>query len=149
MEIRKAKKEELDRCVEIARNLSDWFDYDDMIDIERSIRSLDVYVYVKIEIIGFIVIKEKSDKLIEIENFAVELSHQNKGIGTELLGHIESEIAKGKMIEVKTLDSSSDYKPYVQTRAFYEKNGFVKIDVIDSYPGWSKGCPCAIYVKAN
>lgn len=45
MVIRKAKNDELDRCIEIVRNLSDWFNDTDMIGIEKSIRSLPVYVY--------------------------------------------------------------------------------------------------------
>ena len=147
MEIRKAKNEDLDRCVEIARSLSDWFGDEDMVSIEKSIRSLPVYIYDNNGIVGFASIKEKSDKVIEIENFAIDSKHQHKGIGTEILKYIENVLAKGRIIEVKTLDSSSDYKPYVQTRAFYEKNGFVKVEVVDPYPGWSEGCPCAIYIK--
>lgn len=147
MTIRKAKNEELDRCVEIARSLSDWFDATDMVGIEKSIRSFPAYVYDDNEIIGFVSIKEKSNQVIEIEVFAVDSKNQHKGIGTELLKYIENVVAKGRIIEVKTLDSSNDYEPYVQTRAFYEKNGFVKIDVISPYPGWSEDCPCAIYIK--
>lgn len=149
MVIRKAKNEELDRCIEIARNLSDWFNDTDMIGIEKSIRSLPVYVYDDNGIIGFISIKEKSDQVIEIENFAVDSIRQHKGIGTELLKYIENKLAKGSIIEVKTLDNSNDYKPYAQTRAFYEKNGFVKVEVINPYPGWSEDCPCAIYIKVS
>lgn len=148
MEVRKANTKELDRCAEIARNLSDWFDSTDMIGVEKSIRSLPTYVYDDNGIAGFISIKEKSDKVIEIDTLAVDLEKNHQGIGTELLKYTEDELANGRIIEVKTLDSSSDYKPYVQTRAFYEKNGFVKIEVVSPYPGWSPDCPCAIYIKS-
>jgi N-acetylglutamate synthase-like GNAT family acetyltransferase len=147
MEIRKATTEELDRCIEIARNLSDWFDETDMIGVEKSIKSLPTYVYSDNGIAGFISIKEKSDNVIEIDTLAVDLERHHQGIGTELLKFTEDKLATGRIIEVKTLDSSSDYKPYALTRAFYEKNGFVKVEVVSPYPGWSPDCPCAIYVK--
>jgi hypothetical protein len=52
------------------------------------------------------------------------------------------------MVEVKTLDASSGYEPYVATRAFWEARGFVQVDRIDPLPGWNPGNPCAIYVRA-
>jgi len=53
-----------------------------------------------------------------------------------------------RFVEVKTLDESADYEPYVATRAFWETCGFVQIDCIDPLPGWSPGNPSAIYVAA-
>lgn len=52
------------------------------------------------------------------------------------------------VVEVKTLDSSSGYRPYEATRAFWERNGFVQVDTIDPLPGWEPGNPAAIYVAA-
>jgi hypothetical protein len=52
------------------------------------------------------------------------------------------------MVEVKTLDASSGYEPYVATRAFWERRGFVQIDCIDPLPGWDHGNPSAIYARA-
>jgi hypothetical protein len=52
------------------------------------------------------------------------------------------------VVEVKTLDASSDYEPYVATRAFWERSGFHQIDCIDPLPGWQPGSPSAIYVAA-
>ena len=43
------------------------------------------------------------------------------------------------MIEVKTLDRSADYQPYVATRAFREGRGFIQIDTIDPFPDWPPG----------
>jgi hypothetical protein len=40
------------------------------------------------------------------------------------------------MVEVKTLDATAGYEPYIATRAFWERRGFVQIDCIDPLPGW-------------
>ena len=53
-----------------------------------------------------------------------------------------------RLVMVKTLAPTVDYPPYALTRRFYEKNGFALIDVIDPYPKWDPGNPCAIYVRA-
>ena len=39
-------------------------------------------------------------------------------------------------MEAKTLDSSSGYRPYEATRAFWERNGFVHVDTIDPLPAY-------------
>lgn len=53
-----------------------------------------------------------------------------------------------RLVEVKTLDQAVDYPPYVATRAFWERRGFVQIDTIDPLPGWRPGNPAALYVAA-
>ena len=52
------------------------------------------------------------------------------------------------MLEVKTLDRSADYQPYVVTRAFCEGRGFIQIDTIDPFPDRPPGNPAAICVAA-
>ena len=57
-------------------------------------------------------------------------------------------IAGISVVEAKTLDRSSGYRPYEATRAFWERNGFVHVDTIDPLPDWPPGNPAAIYVAA-
>jgi hypothetical protein len=52
------------------------------------------------------------------------------------------------VVEVKTLDESAGYEPYVATRAFWEARGFVQVDCVDPLPGWRPGNPSAIYIAA-
>jgi hypothetical protein len=39
---------------------------------------------------------------------------------------------------------AAGYPPYVATRAFWERSGFVQVDTIDPLPGWQPGSPAAI-----
>ena len=147
MKIRKATKKDTDFCLEIAKGLPEWFDEKGIKEIKRDLATLPTYIYVDGSVLGYICINDKSAEVIEITQFAVEKDHQRSGVGTALLEYVENELANNRIIEVKTLDESCDYEPYVRTRDFYNKHGFVKIDVVDPYPGWSPGNPCAIYVK--
>ena len=51
-------------------------------------------------------------------------------------------------IQFVGLGRSSGYRPYEATRAFWERSGFVYVDLIDPLPGWQPGNPAAIYVAA-
>jgi GNAT superfamily N-acetyltransferase len=75
---------------------------------------------------------------------------RGRGHGTTLLGHVLDHLAASgiSVVEAKTLDSSSGYRPYEATRAFWERNGFIHVDTIDPLPGWEPGNPAAIYVAA-
>jgi len=69
---------------------------------------------------------------------AVKREHQRKGIGTELLRFVE-EWAKERGSEVFVVKTSGNlsYEPYERTRHFYERNGFVRIALIDPYLEWA------------
>ena len=58
------------------------------------------------------------------------------GVGATLLEHVLGALAADKvdLVEAKTLDASADYEPYVATRAFWERHGFVHLDTIDPLP---------------
>lgn len=147
MEIRKATKKDYSTCIQIAQDLPEWFGEKELLEISKNIEIMPTFVIDKHGVIAFACIEDKSDKVIEIKHFAVKKNHQNEGLGTRLLTFVESQYPKRELIVVKTLDESVDYKPYERTRAFYEKNGFIKIDVIDPYPEWTPGNSCAIYIK--
>lgn len=147
MEIRKAKKEDFDDCIAIAKALPEWFDEKEILEISNHLLCLPTFIIKNDGIQAFAILEDKSPETVEIKHLAVARNHQRSGLGTELLKYIEEEYPNKTYIEVKTLDEGADYEPYVSTRSFYEKNGFVKVDVIDPYPGWSRGNPCAVYRK--
>jgi N-acetylglutamate synthase-like GNAT family acetyltransferase len=147
MNIRKATQNDNPLCLEIAKALPEWFDEKGIIEIGDDLIKCPTYVYDSGGILAYVCILAKSDKAVEIKQLAVRRDSQRNGIGTKLLEYVEKEIAPNKIIEVKTLDESCDYQPYEQTRSFYVKNGFSKVEVVDPYPGWSPGNPCAIYIR--
>jgi GNAT superfamily N-acetyltransferase len=111
------------------------------------------YTWVLVEgdqVLGVSVVEKRSAEAAEILWMAVEPSWRGRGVGTQLLSYvIEALTAEGvSVVEVKTLDGSSDYEPYVATRAFWRSRGFVQIDRVDPLPGWQPGNPCAICVAA-
>ena len=101
-------------------------------------------------VIAVAIAARKSPAGAEILWMAVDAARRGQGHGTRLLGHVLEELAAAGVgvVEVKTLDRSAGYEPYEATRAFWERNGFVYVDVIDPLPGWQPGSPAAIYVAA-
>ena len=99
---------------------------------------------------GFAVAARKSPGGAEILWIAVDAARRGRGHGTALLGHVLDDLAAAgvSVVEAKTLDRSSGYRPYEATRAFWERNGFIHVDTIDPLPDWPPGNPAAIYVAA-
>ena len=60
-----------------------------------------------------------------------------------LLDHLLGDLAAEgvSLVEAKTLDRSAGYRPYEAARAFWERRGFVQVDMIDPLPGWEPGNP--------
>jgi GNAT superfamily N-acetyltransferase len=99
---------------------------------------------------GFAIAARKSPGGAEILWIAVDAARRGCGHGTRLPGHVMDHLATAgiSVVEAKTLDRSSGYRPYEATRAFWERNGFIQLDMIDPLPGWQPGNSAAIYVAA-
>ena len=102
------------------------------------------------EVLGFVLAPRRFSKAAEITFAAVMPSRRNSGIGKALVEHCLAELAAlgVSIVEVKTLDASANFEPYVATRAFWERRGFIQIDCIDPLPGWDPGNPSAIYARS-
>ncbi|WP_206203837.1 GNAT family N-acetyltransferase [Thermococcus sp. 21S9] len=98
------------------------------------------------DVLGFVTVKPANRKALKILWMAVRRELRGKGIGTELL-HFVEKWAKERDFELLVVKTSGDlsYKPYDETRRFYERRGFVKIALIEPYPEW--GEPALIYAK--
>ena len=134
-------------CIEIVRELPEWFNERGIEAIGRDLTREETFIAVEDgQVLGFATIKPVSDRALEILWMAVRRGLRGKGIGTRLLLFVE-EWAGERGFEVLVVKTSGDlsYKPYDETRRFYEKNGFVRIALIDPYPEW--GEPALIYVK--
>lgn len=151
VQIRTARTEDVDSCITVLAALPDFFTPSTHDDLRRD---LEVgFAWVAEEdgaVVGFVVAPRRFDAAAEITFAAVVPDRRNKGVGTALvkqaLAALESDGVV--IVEVKTLDASANYEPYVATRAFWERRGFIQIDRIDPLPGWEPGNPSAIYVRA-
>ncbi len=135
----------------IIRGLPDYFTDDVPAKVERDTASHEAWVITDSgTVAGFAVAARKSLGGAEILWIAVDAARRGRGHGTTLLGHVLDHLAAAgiSVVEAKTLDRSSGYRPYEATRAFWERNGFIHIDTIDPLPGWRPGNPAAIYVAA-
>jgi GNAT superfamily N-acetyltransferase len=138
-------------CVAIVRGLPDYFTND--VPAKATADLADHHGWVATDasgVVGFAVVDRRSARSAEILWMAVRKDRRGSGIGTALLDHILSELGNEglRLVEVKTLDPGVDYAPYVATRAFWERRGFIQIDTIDPMPGWQSGDPAAICVAA-
>ena len=135
----------------IVRGLPEYFTDDVPGKVEHDADSHEAWVITDDgTITGFVIAARKSPRGAEILWIAVDAARRGRGLGTKLLGHILDHLATNgiSVVEAKTLDRSSGYRPYEATRAFWERNGFVHIDTIDPLPRWEPGNPAAIYVAA-
>ncbi|NJD99704.1 N-acetyltransferase [Thermococcus sp. LS1] len=142
-----SRADERTDCLQIAKGLPEWFNEAGLKAMERDLQRETTFVAVeKDQVLGFITVKPLNEKALEILWTAVRRECHGEGIGTEMLRFIE-EWAKGRGFEVLVVKTSGDlsYKPYDETRRFYERRGFIRIALIDPYPEW--GEPALIYTK--
>ncbi len=149
--VRCSTARDIERCVAIVEGLPDYFTDDVPAKVERDLGAHSGWVAVGPErVVGFAVADRRSTLAAEILWIAVEEAERGHGVGSALIDYLVSELSDGgvAVIEVKTLDESADYQPYVATRAFWKRHGFIQIDTIDPLPGWEPGNPAAICVAA-
>jgi ribosomal protein S18 acetylase RimI-like enzyme len=148
--IRRATPDDADSCVAILARLPDYFTPDTHAKARAAIGEHLAWVALEVDDVqGFIAVETRYTRGAEITFAAVAPEHRRTGIGTHLVAQALDHLAAVgfTFVEVKTLDESAGYEPYVATRGFWERMGFVQIDRIDPLPGWQPGNPCAIYVR--
>lgn len=138
--------------LDVAKALRTHFDDDAMERMPEDLRSQDLHVAENDDgvVVGFIAVRVDSGGEAEITWMGVRPDLRGQGIGTALLSAtVEDLLEKGvERLTVRTLADTVDYEPYEATRAFYRSRGFQLQEVIDPYPGWAPGNPCAVYLKA-
>jgi ribosomal protein S18 acetylase RimI-like enzyme len=149
--VRRFQAEDGPAAAAIVRGLPDYFTADVPAKVERDAACHEAWVITDSgTVAGFAIAARKSPGGAEILWIAVDAARRGQGHGTTLLSHVLHHLADAgiSVVEAKTLDRSSGYRPYEATRAFWERNGFIHIDTIDPLPGWPPGNPAAIYVAA-
>jgi GNAT superfamily N-acetyltransferase len=149
--VRPAGPGETSRCFEIAERLPLYFSVSGLEILRGDLEAHDVVVADDDgSVVGFVTLNRKSTAVREISWLAVDPSVHSEGVGSQLIDEAE-ELCRGdgvSILEVKTLAEKDGASNYEGTRRFYERHGFSLLDVIDPFPGWDPGNPCAIYVKA-
>jgi GNAT superfamily N-acetyltransferase len=152
--IRNALGADVEGCIAVLTELPDYFTSDTHEHVRASMPSDPAWVALDEEteggIIGFVLAERRYPTAAEITFAAVRPLRRGAGIGTQLVERALHDLTEAgvQLVEVKTLDASAGYEPYVATRSFWERRGFVQIDCIDPLPGWQPGNPSAIYVAA-
>ncbi|WP_197284962.1 GNAT family N-acetyltransferase [Sciscionella sediminilitoris] len=149
--VRRAVPADTADCVAIVRGLPEYFTEDVPDKIAAELREHPAWVAEEgTGLAGFAIVDRRSAHAAEIRWLAVAGPRRGNGVGTRLLDHLVRELAADGLLvlEVKTLDARAGYQPYVATRAFWERNGFVQVDTIDPFPDWPPGNPAAIYIAA-
>ncbi len=94
---------------------------------------------------GFISLSYSSEDCAEIDCLAVKKCYHRAGIGSQLLGALESTVRqKASYLQVKTV-APGHYPSYDRTNAFYQAQGFKKLEIFPEL--WDKSNPCLIWVK--
>lgn len=151
IQIRVASETDVEACVRVLARLSGYFTPDTHNALRTAMSSQRAWVASsEKDVVGVLVAERRYQPSAEITYAAVVPEHQKAGVGTQLVEAAVNALADDGVVavEVKTLDASAGYEPYVATRAFWEARGFVQIDCIDPLPGWQRGNPSAIYVAA-
>ena len=151
-EVRLGSESDAAGCVHVLRALPDYFTDAAYVEfVDSVVGKHPLWVAVSDEtVIGFVLAEQRYAQAAEITFAAVAPAHRSMGVGKRLVTVASGWLATQgvRFVEVKTLDESAGYEPYVATRAFWEACGFVQIDCINPLPGWSPGNPSAIYVAA-
>ena len=151
MTVRMADPGDIEACVRVLARLPDHFTPETHDEVRESLpRHLAWVAERDGEVIGFVLVERRYAASAEMTTAAVVPECQGVGVGTELVDAALGALAADgvDVVEIKTLDASAGYEPYVATRAFWERRGFRQIDCIDPLPGWSPGNPAAVYVAA-
>jgi len=152
MEIRAGGREDVAACVRVLAELPDFFTPDTHDALAAEMQTGHTWVAESDDggVCGFVHATRRYPASAEITFAAVLPDCRRRGVGRALVAEALSELRRDGVVvvEVKTLDASSHHAPYAATRAFWENQGFVQIDMIDPLPGWQPGNPSAIYVAA-
>jgi GNAT superfamily N-acetyltransferase len=125
--VRKADKGDANAFVALLARLPRYFTADTHDDVRTALATHHAWAATDDEqIVGFLLVERRYPAAAEITYAAVDPDRHGSGIGTALLNRALDQLGKEgiALVEVKTLDKSAGYEPYVATRAFWERRGF-------------------------
>jgi ribosomal protein S18 acetylase RimI-like enzyme len=149
--VRPGAVSDVEACVAVLAGLPTHFTPDTHDEVRRTLPGAATWLATDgDDVVGFVLAERRFPGAAEITYAAVRADRQGAGIGTRLVDTALAALADDGvvLVEVKTLDESAGYEPYVATRAFWSGRGFRQVDRIDPLPGWQPGNPAAVYVAA-
>ena len=143
------KKTHTEQASAVASQLPTYFTKEAILDIAKATKKDNLFIAEENGIVvGFATTKHTHLSTAEITWIGILPNKQGHGIGSKLIKAVEDKTKKVRqLLVVKTLAPVKPPDPYIKTRAFWEKQGFKLVDIIDPYHGWDADNPCALYVK--
>jgi ribosomal protein S18 acetylase RimI-like enzyme len=142
--LKSAPPQDRDQIMEIIKTLPKYFVPAHWPEIEDDVKNQEnISAYYGNNIIGFVNYKIHSPDMAEILWMAVSPNIKSRGLGSILMNEFIKQITdkKIKAIELATIASTDEFKPYEGTRRFYKKHGFKEIRIDKDYygPGEDRG----------
>ena len=136
-------------CERVLRSLPQWFGIEESLQAyARDAGTLPTFVSeAGGGVDGFITLQRHFETAFEVHCLAVHADSRGTGIGRALLAHASAwAVAQGgRFLQVKTLAAGHPSAAYAETRAFYERAGFVPLEVFATL--WSTAHPCLQLIK--
>jgi len=136
-------------CERVLRSLPLWFGQEDSVVryVQDTSRLPTLITTAGDAINGFVTLRQHFPQSYEISCIAVHAHSRGKGCGRALLqGAADWASARGgRFLQVKTLAPTHPSPEYAQTRGFYERIGFVPLEIFPTL--WSAQHPCLQMIK--
>lgn len=137
-------------CRDIMSELSDWFTEPAVIDAcAAAAETLPMFGCLDGDTVaGFVMLKPHLPDTVEIVAIGTRRAYHRQGAGRLLLSAAEDLARKAgcRLVTVKTLAPRGRHEPqYDATRAFYDRNGFIRAEVFPTL--WHEDHPCLFFVK--
>ncbi|MDD4081271.1 MAG: GNAT family N-acetyltransferase [Eubacteriales bacterium] len=103
--------------------------------------------YLEEKPLGFVSLKQTSQSAAEVRYMGVLPQYHRQSIGKRLMDALTDYAKQGgyRLLQVKTVDAGH-YPEYDRTIAFYERMGFLRLEVFPTL--WDEWNPCLVLVKA-
>ena len=137
-------------CADILAGLPDWFGIEEANrNYAEKAETLPTFIAKSGDkIVGFMSLMIHSKESAEIYVLGVRSAYHRNGIGKQLLAASEQYLKKNgiRFVQVKTLAAVANDPNYAKTRAFYEGQGYVTLEVFPEL--WDPHNPCLQMIKA-
>lgn len=136
-------------CFEIINQLPEWFGIPEANKAYAKQVQAETFLAAQADenVIGFISVKKHNARSAEVTVMGILEAFHAQGIGRELVDQMAARMrAEGvQFMTVKTLADTRECPSYEKTRLFYNRMGFVELEIINEI--WGDDNPCAYMVK--